>query len=580
MEVTVLQEHSMLLLLEELFLLLLFARGLGELFRRFGQPSVVGEILAGVLLGPTIFGALWPEMQLKIFPADPLQRNMQETIYWLGALFLLMVAGMEVDLSVIRKQGKSAFLISATRIVVAFTLGFLLGMYLPESYMPATASRIMFASLLGILCAISAVPILARILHELGMLKSDIGLLALSSSTLTDFICWIFFTVLAGLAAGESVKLHEPIMTILWVSTVVVLVLSIGRTAVNWVIRRVKDEPTWQSGSVMVFAFLLALGLACICQIIGIHAMFGFFLAGILIGDSPYVTLQTRESISAFVLSLFSPLFFASIGLKINFFANFDPILVLLVFVVMAGGRMLGVFYGARLSRMSSRDSLPVAAGMLAGGVMEVIISLLGLQLGLMTEKLFVAVVVVAIVNSIIAGPLMAWLLKLRAEVDLTSILPREAIVPNLHAANIRDAVANLLPKLGDQLKPYSVSDVVHAVLSRESLGSTALGDQLAVPHARLEQLSKPILAVARIESGMHMDSPDGQDVHLIFLLLTPASNLGLQVQILAGICGAFHDPHLREKLLTCDNDKMEGLLMQALRQHKIPHTEMEAVTK
>ncbi|NLE28207.1 MAG: PTS transporter subunit EIIA [Phycisphaerae bacterium] len=570
MDITVLNEHQILLLLTELFLLLLFARGLGEVFRRLGQPAVVGEILAGVLLGPTVFGSIAPVIQGKLFPvSDVIQMHMLETLSWLGALFLLMVAGMEVELSVVRKQGRSAILISLTRIAVAFGLGFVVGLFLHQAYSPES-SRWAFSAFFGIACTVCAVPVLAKILHELDMLKSDIGLLSLSSSTLTDFVCWVMFTVVAGVAAGKGVELHGPVVTIVSISVIMVLVFTLGKRGVNWVTKHVQDESGWQSGTVMVFAFLLALGLAIVFQLVGVHAVFGFFLAGILIGESPHVTLRTREAISEFVMSLFSPLFFASIGMKVNFLAHFDWLLVVLVLVVVVVGKMAGVSLGAKLGGMSFRDSLPVASGMLAGGAMEIIISLIGLQMGLIGQDLFVALVVAAVVTSVVAGPMLVWSLKLNELVNLGSFLFGEAVVADLPAWNMREAVSELVLRLSGRLGKYRPEEVAMAVLAREAIGSTALGNQLAVPHARLEHLDKPLLAVGRIKSGIPMDSPDGRNVHLIVMILTPKSELGLQVQILAGIVGALSEPEVREKLLNCPDEMMNDLLMQMLRGQKI----------
>jgi Kef-type K+ transport system membrane component KefB len=579
MEITVLNEHQILLLLTELFLLLFFARGLGEIFRRLGQPAVVGEILAGVLLGPTVFGSLAPGIQMKIFPlSDSIQMHMLETMSWLGALFLLLVAGMEVVLSVVRKQGRSAIVISITRIAVAFGLGFAIGLFLHQHYSPQS-SVLAFAAFFGIACTVCAVPVLAKILHELDMLKSDIGLLSLSSSTLTDFVCWVMFTVVAGMAAGQGINLHGPIITVVSISVIILLLFTLGKRGVNWITRHVQDETTWQSGTVMVFAFLLALGLAIIFQLLGVHAVFGFFLTGILIGESPHVTSRTREAITEFVMSLFSPLFFASIGMKVNFLTHFDWLLVILVLGVVFIGKLGGVILGARFSGMSFRDSLPVASGMVAGGAMEIIISLLGLQMKLIGEDLFVALVITAVVTSIAAGPMLVWSVKLKEVIDLGSILSKDAVIPNLSAWNMHEAITEMVHRMNGQLKAYTPEEIAKAVLDREAIGSTALGNQLAVPHARLERLDKPVLGVARIKSGIHMDSPDGQDVHLIAMILTPVSDLGLQVQILAGIVGALNDPAVREEILNCSDEKMKDLLTQTLRRQKITPSSHTGVT-
>ena len=375
MDITVLNEHQILLLLTELYFP-----------NRFSSAGHRVCRIRGGFARPTVFGSIAPVIQGKLFPvSDVIQMHMLETLSWLGALFLLMVAGMEVELSVVRKQGRSAILISLTRIAVAFGLGFVVGLFLHQAYSPES-SRWAFSAFFGIACTVCAVPVLAKILHELDMLKSDIGLLSLSSSTLTDFVCWVMFTVVAGVAAGKGVELHGPVVTIVSISVIMVLVFTLGKRGVNWVTKHVQDESGWQSGTVMVFAFLLALGLAIVFQLVGVHAVFGFFLAGILIGESPHVTLRTREAISEFVMSLFSPLFFASIGMKVNFLAHFDWLLVVLVLVVVVVGKMAGVSLGAKLGGMSFRDSLPVASGMLAGGAMEIIISLIGLQMGLIVR--------------------------------------------------------------------------------------------------------------------------------------------------------------------------------------------------
>jgi Kef-type K+ transport system membrane component KefB/mannitol/fructose-specific phosphotransferase system IIA component len=573
MEITVLNEHQMLLLLAELFLLLFFARGLGEVFRRLGQPAVVGEILAGVLLGPTVFGSIAPGIQNAIFPAsDAIQMHMLETLSWLGALFLLMVAGMEVDLSVVRKQGRSAIMIAVTRIIISFGLGLGVGLMIHQAYSPESP-KFAFAAFFGIACTVCAVPVLAKILHELGMLKSDLGLLSLSSSTLTDFICWVMFTMVAGLAAGKGFDLRGPAITIVSVSAIMIFSFTLGKRIINWVVRRVQNESEWQSGTVMVFSILLALGLAIIFQKIGVHAVFGFFLTGILIGESPYVTNRTRESITEFVMSLFSPLFFASIGMKVNFLTQFNLSLVLLVLGVIVVGKLTGVILGAKFSGMNLRDSLPVASGMLAGGAMEIIISLLGLQMGLIGQDLFVALVITAVVTSVAAGPLLVWSLKLRELLDLGSILAKDAVIADLPAWTMREAVAEMVLRLSGHLGIYKPAEVVQAVMSREAIGGTALGNYLAVPHARLEHIDKPVLAVARIKAGIHMDSPDGLDVHFIVLILTPVSDLGLQVQILAGIVGALNEPEIRDKLMNCSDEKMKEIVIETFRRQKLSKT-------
>ncbi len=199
-------EHHLLIFLLQVLLLLGLARGFGEVLRRFGHPPLVGEILIGVLLGPTILGRAWPELQTAIFPADAVQHAMLETVSWFGVLFLLLETGLEVDASAAWRQRGPALRVGMIGVIVPLALGFALSLGLPDRYLVDPEQRVMFALFLGTTMAISAMVIIARVLHDLDLVKSDLGLVTLCGYAVNDILAWMIFSLVLAAATQAAVS--------------------------------------------------------------------------------------------------------------------------------------------------------------------------------------------------------------------------------------------------------------------------------------------------------------------------------------------------------------------------------------
>lgn len=400
-------EHEFALFLFQLFTLLSLALGLGELFRRFGQPTVIGEILAGVLLGPSILGTLAPGTSSALFPPD--QTYMLGSLAWLGSVFLLLVAGTEVNLTTVHREGRTVLSTSVMGILVPFTLGLVFALYLPGKYLVDPAHRWIFALFLATAMSISAIPVVAKILIDLKLIKTPVGHIVMAAAVVNDLIGWIFFAVILSFISrgigGNSIS-----SVVLLTLTFSALCLTLGRKITARVLsffNVLRLPPEGILGLAVLIAFLCA----ALTQWIGIHAIFGAFLAGIMIGETGEIQNGTREALRNFVLYIFAPLFFASMGMRANFLAHFDLPLVVGILTIACTGKIVGGALGARWGGMPWNEALSVGFGLNARGAMEIILAFLALEHSLINEKVFVALVITAVITSIISGPLIKWAL-------------------------------------------------------------------------------------------------------------------------------------------------------------------------
>ncbi|MBM4149500.1 MAG: hypothetical protein FJ224_10720 [Lentisphaerae bacterium] len=290
----------------------------------------------------------------------------------------------------------------------------------------------------------------------------------------------------------------------------------------------------------------------------GIHALFGFFIAGVVAGEAKSLSEQTRGVISQMVHSLFVPLFFANIGLKIDFAAHFELPLVLLISAIGIAGRYLGAWLGVTWARAPRINRDLIAIAHTPSGMMEIVVALLALEAGLLTQPVFVAIVFSAVLSSVLAGPWMARSLARRASVSPARFLAPGAVVPEL-AASVRDeAIRELAALVASEAGTIEMELVAERAIAREQEFGTALGSGVAIPHARIDGLKNPILAFGRSRQGMEWDSPDGAPVHNVFLLATPSGTEDIHVQILAAIASSLSHPSNRQ--LVHDAEGREGL--------------------
>jgi Kef-type K+ transport system membrane component KefB len=402
-------EHDFALFLFQLFLILSLALALGGLFRRLGQPAVIGEIFAGILLGPSVLGAWSPKAASALFP--PAQTHMLGTLAWLGSVFLLLVAGTEVNLTSFKKERRVVLTTSLAGIAVPFAAGLVLGLYLPAGYLPDQNRRWLFAFFLATAMSISSIPLIAKILMDLNLLKTPVGHVIIGSAVVNDLIGWVFFAIILSLMTGGVVA-GGSLVTIIVVTLAFSLIcLTFGKDLLARLFSytRIFRLPPQ---STLGLAVLIAFFCASFTQWIGIHAIFGAFLAGVMIGETDEITNHTRDALRDVVLYVFAPIFFASMGQRANFLAHFDLVLVSVTVAVTCASKVSGGTLGAALGGFRSDQAVAVGFGLNTQGVMQIILAFVALEYALITERVFVALVFTALVTSVMSGPLIQWAMQ------------------------------------------------------------------------------------------------------------------------------------------------------------------------
>lgn len=414
-----LNQQETISLILSLGVLLIVARLVGEFFRKLKMPLVVGELVAGICLGPSLLGHYFPKISTLVLNQQSNSMYAFNGITAISVIMLLFVAGMEVDLSIIRQQGKTALKTSFLGLLIPLALGFLAAYYyypLFGEYFTSNSKLILFSLFFGTAMAVSALPIIARTLMDLGLFRSKVGMIIIVAAMFDDIIGWLLFSVILGMLKINSHS-HGFLFTLGLTILYSVAMLTIGRMIINKSLPWAQKNFSWPGGFLSLSLGLAFLG-AAFTEFIGIHAIFGAFIVGIAFGDSVHLTEKTREIVNQFVTNIFAPLFFVSIGFKVDFFANFDLQITLLVLVLAISTKLLGAGFGAFWGGLTKQESLAVGFGMNARGAMGIILALLALQANLINEKLFVAIVIMAVVTSIMAGPALQLLVKRQIDKD------------------------------------------------------------------------------------------------------------------------------------------------------------------
>jgi len=402
------QPHTLLTFILQLALLLTAARGLGEIFRRLGQPPVIGELLAGVLLGPSVLGLLAPDLQLALFPREPLQFQILEIIAWLGMIWLLLMTGLETDLDVLRNLGRAAFYASVLGMVVPFASAFALGWVLPDRLLVTPDHRLIFALFLATALSISAIPVIARILTDLDLMRRNVGVVILGAGVTDDTTGWLLLSIIAGVAVRGELSLTSVALAV-GSTAVFLLTLYLFGARLVWALLRWVDDRVEVRHAMTTAVVVIALLFGALTESIGIHAVFGAFVAGLVVGRSPRLRKTTIEQIDGLLMAVFAPIFFAYAGLKVDLAHGFELGTTLVVIAVACASKLVGAGGGAYWGGLGLWESLAIGSGMNARGAIGLVIALIGLSLGILTGPMYAAIVMVAIVTSAMAAPLLRW---------------------------------------------------------------------------------------------------------------------------------------------------------------------------
>ena len=397
----------------EVALLIAAGRIGGELMQRIGQPAVMGQILAGIVLGPTVFGALLPDLQAAVFPPEALQHGMIDAVAQLGIIMLLLLTGMETDLRLVRRVGLPALFVSVAGIAVPFVLGVAVGLVAPDWIVPEPDKRIVTALFLGTALSIASVKIVAMVVRELGFLRRNIGQIILASAILDDTLGWIIIGVISGLAAYGEFRIGGILLTLFGVLVFIVASLTLGRRAVSLIIRWSNDTLVSEMPVISVILVVTIL-MALITQAIGVHTVLGAFVAGVLIGESPILTKHIDEELRGLITALFMPIFFCLAGLSADLTVLVNPTLLALtvgLILIASLGKFAGAFLGGWLGGLCLPRALALACGMNARGSTEVIVATIGLSIGALDRNLYTMIVTMAVVTTLAMPPMLRWAL-------------------------------------------------------------------------------------------------------------------------------------------------------------------------
>jgi Kef-type K+ transport system membrane component KefB len=382
----------------------------GQFMKKLGFSAVFGELFGGILLGPTVFGLLSPESYKWLFPSSGVVFQGRDALVQICMLFFLFAAGLEMNLSITKRQGINIALASLTGIVVPFILGFGSVFLFPDLWTGHFQIKpLLFAIFMGTALSISALPVIARTLMDLDLMNTDMGVIIIGSATINDLVGWSLFAFVLSNLTPESIINTPPYLTFILVFLLFAFMLTIGRNLAQKTLKWLKAYMPWPGAFLGITAVLILLAAAC-AEAIGIHAVFGAFLVGLVFSQSLGKRDDAHEMVYQFVMYFFAPLYFVSIGLRANFVTSFDRILVLMVLLIACIGKVLGVTLGLRISKMSWRQSAVIGFALNARGAMEMILATVARDAGLIDDRLFVALLIMALVTSILSGPIMSRL--------------------------------------------------------------------------------------------------------------------------------------------------------------------------
>ncbi len=406
------------ILLVQIIIIIIFSRILGLAIGKLGQPIVIGEIIAGIILGPSFLGSIFPETFKFIFPANSL--NNLQLVSQFGLVLFMFIIGMEIDTKLVRKKINSAVIISYTGIIFPYFLGIVLSYFIYSSFAMPGVSFTTFALFIGIAMSITAFPVLARILHEKGLTKTPLGIMVITCAATDDITAWLIFAAIIAIAqAGTAIS---AVLVIVIVIIFVMLMLLI----VQPVLKRIGSiyiSNENLSKTVIAFIFLILFSSAFFTEAIGIHALFGAFIAGVVVPKNQIfkkLMINKIEDVSTVVLL---PLFFAFSGLRTQIGLLNTPYLwticgiVILIAII---GKLGGITLAARFIGNSWGDSITMGVLMNTRGLMELIVLNIGYDLGILSPEIFSIMVIMALTTTFMAGPSLNFIEKYKKSVKIS----------------------------------------------------------------------------------------------------------------------------------------------------------------
>ena len=392
-----------------LTVVIIVARLMGALFKHLDQPAVIGEVVGGIMLGPSLFGRIAPDAAAFVLPADA--APFLSIISQLGVILYMFLVGLELDLAVLRTKARITIAISNAGIIVPFALGVALAWAIHQDYAPPGVTLAPFTLFIGVSLSVTAFPVLARILSDHGLQRTTMGIVALTCAAIGDATAWCLLALVVGVTQAST---GAAIVTILMTVVYVVLMLTAGRALMSRAVPRLDASISVgeQSLTLVLVAVLLS---ALATEFIGVHAIFGAFLFGAIIPHKSAIARHVRERIEDVVRVMFLPAFFAFTGLRteIGLVQGLDDwLMCLLIIAIATAGKFGGATLAAKASGLDWLDSAALGILMNTRGLVELIVLNIGLDLGVLTPRLFTMLVLMALVTTMMTSPILMALLR------------------------------------------------------------------------------------------------------------------------------------------------------------------------
>lgn len=403
--------HSIALLILQIIIIIIAARFFGWVFKKMGQPSVIGEILAGIVLGPSLLGLYFPEVSGFLFPSQSLG-NLQ-ILSQIGLILFMFIIGMELNLKALQSKAHDAIVISHASIIIPFSLGVGLAYFIYQEHAPEHIEFASFALFMGISLSITAFPVLARIIQERGIHKTKLGAVVITCAAADDITAWcLLAAVIAIVKAGSVVS---ALYTIVFALAYVFFMIKVVRPFLTKIGQMYQSEKQLNQSVVALFFIVLLLS-AFITETIGIHALFGAFMAGAIMPDNINFRKIFIGKIEDVALVLFLPIFFVISGLRTEIGLINDPALweiTGLIILLAIIGKFVGSAIAAKFVGQNWKDSLTIGALMNTRGLMELVALNIGYELGVLKAEVFAMMVIMALVTTFMAGPILKLINKI-----------------------------------------------------------------------------------------------------------------------------------------------------------------------
>lgn len=404
-------------LLLQVITILIAARLVGALFLKIGQPPVIGEMVAGILIGPSLLGSAFPNISSFLFPTSSM--GVLRLLSQIGVILFMFMVGMEVNARQLQEKARAAVVISHAGIITPFFLGVAVSLLIYRPFAPSNISFTSFALFMGVAMSVTAFPVLARIIEERGLSNSYLGNTTIACAAIDDITAWCILSLVIAFVKKEGTG--AAWLTIFLALTFTVIMLFVVKPQLN----RVVGGYIWSekngrgvAAGVLTFVFVSAY----LTEVIGIHALFGAFLAGVILPTATALRAFLRESLATFSSAVLLPLFFAFTGLRtqIGLLDNWQSWLACIgIFTVAIAGKLGGCTLAARWAGMSWRDSVSIGALMNTRGLMELVVLNIGYDLGILPERIFAMMVLMALTTTFLTGPLLSLVESMNLQLPL-----------------------------------------------------------------------------------------------------------------------------------------------------------------